>query len=224
MRDIASRKKGGFASDEFVTRARACLLQEPHECPPELGAEGLRGDHVLNPFSTPSPERLASLRSAAVLVPVIAHRGEASVLLTLRTEELPAHAGQVAFPGGKIEPQDETPVHAALREAEEEIGLPTSHVEPLGYLRPYHTTSGFKVIPVVGAVRPGFTVVPDEREVAAVFEVPLSFLMDPANHQRHSRVFKGTRRHYFAMPFENRYIWGITAGIIRELYDEVYCR
>jgi 8-oxo-dGTP pyrophosphatase MutT (NUDIX family) len=224
MSDIAPTGWDDFTSDGFVTRARACLSQEPYERAPELGADGLRGDHVLNPFSTPSPERLATLRTAAVLVPVMVHEGEAGVLLTQRTEELPAHAGQVAFPGGKIEAQDETPIHAALREAEEEIGLPSSHVEPLGYLRPYHTTSGFKVIPVVGAVRPGFTVVPDEREVAAVFEVPLSFLMDPVNHQRHSRIWNGMRRHYFAMPFENRYIWGITAGIIRELYDEVYCR
>ena len=121
-----------------------------------------------------------------------------------------------------MEDVDETPLHAALREAQEEIGLPPANAEPLGYLRPYHTTSGFKVIPVVAAVTPGFDIVPDESEVAAVFEVPLSFLMDPANHQRHSRIWNGMRRFYFAMPYENRYIWGITAGIIRELYDEVY--
>ncbi|HXK53261.1 MAG TPA: CoA pyrophosphatase [Hyphomicrobiales bacterium] len=222
MSGVAVKPNPVFTGAEFVMRARARLSPLPFEAPPSQGVAGLRGDHIMNPMSTPSPRRLAQLRSAAVLVPVMVREGEATLLLTQRTEELPAHAGQVAFPGGKVEEEDETPLHAALREAQEEIGLPPDHAEPLGYLRPYHTTSGFKVIPVVAAVTPGFDIVPDESEVAAVFEVPLSFLMNPANHQRHSRIWRGMRRFFFAMPYENRYIWGITAGIIRELYDEVY--
>ena len=170
MSGVAVKPNPVFTGAEFVMRARARLSPLPFEAPPSQGVAGLRGDHIMNPMSTPSPRRLAQLRSAAVLVPVMVREGEATLLLTQRTEELPAHAGQVAFPGGKVEEEDETPLHAALREAQEEIGLPPDHAEPLGYLRPYHTTSGFKVIPVVAAVTPGFDIVPDESEVAAVFE------------------------------------------------------
>lgn len=218
----ADTADASFSADAFLHRARARLAAAPVDIGAISDTALLRGDHRINPGLEPSAEKIASLRSAAVLIPIIARRGEATVLLTQRTDHLPAHAGQVAFPGGKIEGETETPLEAALRETEEEIGLSRAHVEPIGYLKPYHTTSGFCIVPVVATVQPGFSVVPDASEVADVFEVPLSFLMNPANHLRQSREWNGIVRHFFVMPYRDRHIWGVTAGIIRELYDEVY--
>jgi 8-oxo-dGTP pyrophosphatase MutT (NUDIX family) len=144
------------------------------------------------------------------------------VLLTLRTAALSSHGGQVAFPGGKIDPDDETPMAAALREAEEEIGLDRGHVEPLGYLDLYLSGTGFRIVPTVARVTPGFTLKVNPGEVEDVFEVPLAFLMGPENHQRHSREWRGMMRTYYAMPFGERYIWGVTAGILRNLYERLY--
>jgi 8-oxo-dGTP pyrophosphatase MutT (NUDIX family) len=160
-------------------------------------------------------------KPAAVLVPVI-DRSEPTVLLTLRTAQLASHAGQVAFPGGKIDPADESPVAAALREAKEETGLAPSLIEPIGYLDLYLTFSGFRILPTVARVRPDFTLALNPREVVETFEVPLAFVMAPDNHQRKTRDWNGLQRDYYAIPFENRYIWGITAGILRNLYDRVY--
>ncbi|HSM19158.1 MAG TPA: CoA pyrophosphatase [Hyphomicrobiales bacterium] len=219
MTEMSETRSSPFSAEEFRARACQCLsideARTGEACKPT-------GDHIIDPGLSEAVEAIPALRLAAVLVPVIAHPGEATVLLTQRTEHLPAHAGQIAFPGGKIEDHDATPLCAALREAQEEVGLPPDHVEPIGYLRPYHSRTGFNIVPVVALVRPGFTLVLDRSEVEDAFEVPLSFLMNPENHQRHSRVLLGARRNFFAMPYENRYIWGVTAGIIRELYDEVY--
>jgi 8-oxo-dGTP pyrophosphatase MutT (NUDIX family) len=144
------------------------------------------------------------------------------VLLTRRTAELASHAGQVAFPGGKIDPGDESPVAAALREAKEEVGLPSLLVEPIGYLDLYLTFSGFRILPTVARVQPEFTLELNPREVVDAFEVPLDFLMNPDHHQRKTRDWNGIAREYYAMPFGERYIWGITAGILRNLYERVY--
>jgi 8-oxo-dGTP pyrophosphatase MutT (NUDIX family) len=157
-----------------------------------------------------------------VLIPVVARLPEASVLLTQRTPHLSAHAGQIAFPGGKVDSGDPTPAAAALREAEEEIGLLPAMVEPIGYLGPYLTRTGYRIVPVVGRVDPGHSLTINPNEVVDTFEVPLSFLMTPDNHRRGSRTVMGTPRYFYEMPFNERYIWGITAGIIRGLYERIY--
>ncbi len=176
-------------------------------------------DYDLNPGTEPLGH--ASLKPAAVLVPIVA-RTTLSVLLTQRTDQLSSHAGQIAFPGGKIEPDDDGPLAAALRETHEEIGLAASQIEPLGFLEPYRTGTGYHITPAVALVTPGFTLRPDPSEVADVFEVPLAFLLDPANHQIDSRVWRGAERHFYAIPYEGRYIWGATAGIIRTLSRRLF--
>ncbi len=165
------------------------------------------------------PEAKVKRVPAAVLVPLIEHGGTFSVLLTMRPKDMKQHAGQVAFPGGRLEPHDPDLVACALREAEEEVGLARARVEVLGRLDPYLTITGFEVTPIVGAIAGPVVPRPDPYEVADVFEVPLAFLLDPANHQRVERDFKGQRRAYYAMPYGDRYIWGATAGMILNLYD-----
>ena len=132
------------------------------------------------------------------------------------------HAGQIAFPGGKIDALDTDARAAALREAEEEIGLHRKFVEDLGYLDPYLSSTGYRIIPLVAIVSSGFTLTLDRSEVESAFEVPFAFLMNPAHHEIHQREWRGTERRYFAMPYEDRYIWGVTAGIIRSLYERLY--
>ncbi len=177
-----------------------------------------RGDHDLNPGLRPE----GALTPAAVLVPLVDRPDGMTVLLTQRTEHLNDHAGQISFPGGRVEPEDESPEAAALREAEEEIGLPPERVEIVGRLDRYVTRTGFDVTPVVGIVDPPFLVDPDPFEVADVFEVPLSFVLDPRNHQRHSRFYKGARRRFYALPYGDRYIWGATAGMLVNLAEVLH--
>jgi 8-oxo-dGTP pyrophosphatase MutT (NUDIX family) len=156
-----------------------------------------------------------------VLAPIVLREDGPYVLLTQRSSALRDHSGQVAFPGGKIEP-GEKPLAAALREAEEEIGLARDRVEILGCLDPYQTSTGFRVFPVVGLTRPPVELTLDTSEVEDVFETPLSFLMNPVNHEKHSRVWQGKERFFYAMPWQGRYIWGATAGMIHNLYDRLY--
>lgn len=203
-----------FDEAEFRARAAGRLYTAP-------AGDVRRSDDDLNPDARIVPAG-AVPRPAAVLVPLVARQGGLSVLLTERTAHLARHAGQVAFPGGRIDADDDGPLSAALRETEEETGISRSFVEPLGFLDTYLTGTVYQVVPVVALVRPGFTVTPHAGEVADVFEVPLSFLMDPQHHETHSREFEGRRRYYYAMPFEGRYIWGATAGMIRNLYSIVY--
>jgi 8-oxo-dGTP pyrophosphatase MutT (NUDIX family) len=161
------------------------------------------------------------IRPAAVLIPVVDHP-QPTVLLTQRSAHLNDHAGQISFPGGKIDATDASPLDTALREAEEEIGLGREFVDPIGYLDLYGTSFGFRILPTVARVTPGFKLRVNHAEVDDAFEVPLSFLMDPANHQVHSREFRGVERSYYAMPFAEHYIWGATAGILRVLYERIY--
>jgi 8-oxo-dGTP pyrophosphatase MutT (NUDIX family) len=210
-----------LSAQDFFARARARLtLDMPHGLnDPNIVPR--RGDHDVDPVM----EKIATIRPirpAAVLVPVIEHNGEPTVLLTQRAQHLPDHPGQVSFPGGKIDKTDVDPKHAAMREADEEIGLDAAHIEPLGYLDVYMTTLGYRIVPVIARVRPGFALTLNTSEVDNTFEVPLAYLMDLANMQRHSRDWNGMTRHFYAITFGERYIWGVTAGILRNLYDRIY--
>ncbi len=182
---------------------------------------GVRGDKDLNPDDWVDPKDRPDLRLAAVLVPIIEHDAGPTVLLTRRADHLNSHSGQVAFPGGKVEP-DETPVEGALREAEEEVGLDRAFVDVAGFLNPYETGTGFRILPVISFVRPGFSLTAEPGEVAEIFEVPLGFLMNVDNHERHSVFWRGKRRAYYAMPYQGHYIWGATAGMIRNLHDRLH--
>lgn len=161
------------------------------------------------------------LTPAAVLFPIVLREDGATVLLTQRTAHLRDHAGQISFPGGRVEEEDLSPSHTALRETEEEIGLAREHIEIIGFLPEYRTGTGFRVTPVVALVRPPFSVTPDPFEVAEVFEVPLAFLLNPENHQPHSMHYRGALRHFFAMPYGDYFIWGATAGMIRSLTERL---
>ena len=205
---------------EFFSRARKRLsfdvppgLADPNVIPQSGDIGTLR---MLEIIAQEQP-----IRPAAVLIPVIDH-AEPTVLLTQRSAHLAEHAGQIAFPGGKIEATDASPLETALRESEEEVGLKREFVEPIGYLGLYGTSFGFRILPTVARVRPGFSVHVQEGEVDEVFEVPLAFLMNPENHRVESKEFRGLLRSYYVMPFEQRYIWGATAGMLRMLYERIY--
>lgn len=182
-------------------------------------ARGHRSDYDLNRDAKLVEQAGQPVRDAAVLVPVVNHAGEPTVLLTKRTDHLTKHAGQVSFPGGKVDDTDVDAVDAALREAEEEIGLGRSRVEVCGFLDTYRTGTGFEITPVVGLVTPGFSLTLQESEVQAAFEVPLSFFLDRKNHQRQSAMWKGIRREYYAMPYGDYFIWGATAAMLVNLCD-----
>jgi 8-oxo-dGTP pyrophosphatase MutT (NUDIX family) len=200
---------------DLVRRALSTAAPGPDRAEPS--------DFDLNPemaAARPHPDA-GEARPAAVLIPAIA-RPVVTLLFTQRTEHLTAHAGQIAFPGGKAEPDDAGPLATALREAHEEIGLEPRHVEPLGTLDRYLTGTGYRITPVIGLVDPDVRLTLDPNEVADVFEVPLSFLMDPANFQRHTKSFGGLDRHFYAVPYGERFIWGATAGILRNMYERLF--
>jgi 8-oxo-dGTP pyrophosphatase MutT (NUDIX family) len=217
---LAQVGAGPGPGHEFFDLARRRLTLEVPAALSDPSAPARRGDLDLDPAAWERAGVVAS-RPAAVLVPVV-DRPTPTVILTLRTADLASHAGQIAFPGGKIDPDDASPLGAALREAQEEIGLAPALVEPLGYLDLYLTFSGFRIVPTVARVAPGYALNLNKSEVSEAFEVPLAFLMGPQNHQRHSRDWRGITRQYYAMPYEDRYIWGVTAGILRNLYERIY--
>jgi 8-oxo-dGTP pyrophosphatase MutT (NUDIX family) len=184
---------------------------------------GLDGGFRVSDFALNGgpPPNLPAPRPAAVLAPIVARPEGLTVLLTLRASHLRAHSGQVAFPGGKIDP-GETARETALREAREEIGLDAAFVEPLGWLDPYVTGTGFRIAPLVALIAPGFRLEINTAEVEAAFETPLAFLMDEANHHIHEREWAGGKRRFYAMPHDNRYIWGATAGMLRNLWERLF--
>jgi 8-oxo-dGTP pyrophosphatase MutT (NUDIX family) len=218
MQEVATTS---LTAAEFFTRVRARLTLEAPAGLTDPSITPNRGDHDADPVMRKIAE-VRPIRPAAVLVPIVDH-AEPTVLLTQRAQHLPDHPGQVSFPGGKIDKTDADPRASALREAEEEIGLDRAHVEPLGYLDLYMTTLGYRIVPVIARVKPGFALSLNASEVDATFEVPLAYLMDQNNVQRHSRDWQGMTRHYYAFTFGEHYIWGVTAGILRNLYDRI-CR
>jgi 8-oxo-dGTP pyrophosphatase MutT (NUDIX family) len=175
----------------------------------------VRGDNDLNP-SMGAP---AQLRQASVLILLVERSEGLTIIFTQRTAHLAAHAGQISFPGGGMEPSDEDALACALRETEEEIGLARERVEVAGRLDTYVTRTGFEITPIVGFVRPPFILAPDPFEVAEVFEVPLTFFLKPGSAKKESRQFQGAQRFFYVFPFEHRYIWGATAGILVNLVD-----
>lgn len=202
-----------FSVEDFRERVAKRLAADPGEP---------AGDHLLNPHIAEEFLRIERT-PAAVLVPVIHRDPVATLLLTERSSSLRAHPGQIALPGGRVDPEDASAEAAALREAQEEVGLDPRFVETLSRGPDYLTGSGYRVALVIAVVRPGFRLTLNPDEVADTFEVPLSFLMDPANHHLGTRDWRdGQRRTFFEMPFESRRIWGMTAGILRILYERLY--
>ncbi len=206
-----------ITSGDIAARARGRLSFDPPARWAEIdGPSG--GDHVLDgrAFFTGVP------RAAAVLVGVVTHHAAPTVLLTTRLAGLRQHSGQVAFPGGKIDASDASPLAAALREAEEEVGLDRAAVTPLGYLDPYLTGTGFMVMPALCLIRPPLRLRINPAEVADAFEVPLPYLMDPSNHRKEARQIMGRDRHFYSMTHQDRVVWGATAGMLRNLYEKLY--
>jgi len=202
-----------FSAVDFRLRAAAQL-------PAEAG--DIFGDHRFNPGHPRLRLKETALRDAAVLIPVVDRGAEATVLLTKRAETLRNHTGQVAFPGGRIDAEDASPEAAALREAEEEVSLDPAFVEVVGRMPDYVSGSGYRIAPILSVVRPGFHLTLNPAEVDAAFEVPLRFLMDPANHGRGSRFWNDREWFFYEMPYDGNRIWGVTAGIIRTLYERLY--
>ena len=190
-------------------------LQSPPEWQPEITDENR---HVIAADIIAKREAAGKVTKAAVLIPLVLKEEGLSVLLTQRTNHLRDHAGQISFPGGRMDPEDQSPNDTALRESQEEIGLDPKRVEIIGHMPQYLTVSGYSVTPVVGLVQAQAEYVLDEFEVADVFEVPLSFLLDPANHQVRLWQSEQGGRRFYSMPYENRFIWGATAGMLRNLY------
>lgn len=177
-----------------------------------------RSDFDLNEDEAPKRR----LKPAAVLAGLVEREGEWRVIFIERAAHLSLHAGQISFPGGRMDPEDADLAEAALREAHEEIGLARDQVELIGAFDRYETVTGYDVTPFVGFVAPDFTPVPDHGEVADTFEAPFAFLMNPANHQRQWRMWNGARRYFYAMPYGDKYIWGATAGMLKALHDRLY--
>lgn len=177
-----------------------------------------RSDNDLNPDW---PGRIDATRAAAVLAPIVKRASGWTMLFTERSIETPAHPGQISFPGGRVA-GDESALDTALRETFEEVGIESRFIEPIGAWDRYDTITGYRVTPIVGLVEPGFSLTLDPREVASVFEAPLDFLMNPSNHEKRDAIWQGRTRYYYAMPWEDRFIWGATAGMIRALWERLY--
>lgn len=222
LNDSATQEKAGlYSAEEVSLRARARLSLELPGSAIDPAHKPRRGDHVLNPGIV-DETFAARATPAAVLIPIVPRANGAHVLLTQRATGLRRHPGQIAFPGGRIDPEDDGPLDAALREAGEEIGLERHTVTPLGFLDPYLTHSGYRILPLVAMLNPPFSLICNPDEVAEAFEVPMGFLMDDANHRQESRMREGIERHFYSMSYCERNIWGVTAGILRNLHERLY--
>ena len=201
------------AIDTLTRMNRIRLVERIRTFSPENNIDW--GDHQLNPDMLPQ----GNLTQAAVLIPVVERTDGFTVLFTQRTQHLAHHPGQISFPGGHRDPEDDTLEDTALRETEEEVGIGREHIEVIGRISQYKTRTGFDVTPVVAIVKPEFKVKADPFEVAEVFEVPLLFLLNPANHEKHKRKFEGRDREFYAMPYKDYFIWGATAGMLINFYE-----
>ena len=184
--------------------------------------EGMvEGDHILNPgYHDALVEK--AIKAAAVLIPVVERGDGLNMVFTMRTQKLNSHSGQVSFPGGRIDASDQNAQYAALRETHEEIGVNAGSIEVLGQMPDYYTGSGYHISPIVGLVDGQAEFCANPHEVEYIFEVPLLFLMDPANHMIGSKSFENIERHFYEMPWNEHYIWGVTAGIVRMFYNRVF--
>lgn len=201
-----------FTLDDFRHRAWRSQRDVP---------ETVTGDFHFNPDLEEIIRRGAQ-REAAVLIGILEGKTGPSVLLTERTAKLRSHSGQIAFPGGRVDDTDRTYAETALRECEEEVGIAGEYLEVLGEMPVYFTGSGYRIHPVLAVISRGYTLRANDDEVASIFDVPLSFLMDAGNHKKSSREWQGKTRYFYEMPFEDRYIWGVTAGILRVMFERLY--
>ena len=218
---VQDKEADEFTTAELRIRANGVLATPAQRIACADGTFPGRNDFELSPELVALGD-VEIERPAAVLIPIIEREGVASILFTQRTEHLPTHAGQISFPGGKKDSCDSNLVETALREAREEIGLDREYVEMVGFLDDYITSTGYRISPLVAIIREGYTVVPDRSEVADVFDVPLSHLMNARNYEKHTREWRGVQRVFYAIPYGERFIWGATAGMLRNLYDWLY--
>ena len=218
-------EEGGdpYGEAAFRARARQGLLTAPSPAifDPRSGRALTPSDWDLDPELRGDLAAMRPPRPAAVLVPVVLG-AELTVLFTQRSHDMPSHPGQISFPGGKLEKSDAGAIACALREAREEIGLAAAFIEPLGFLDAYRTGTGFEISPLVGLVRRGFELKLDSREVLEVFEVPLRYLMDPRNQTKGTRTWRGRQRTFYAITYQGRYIWGATAGMLKNMHTRLY--
>lgn len=217
---MQTREANAFSIADLRARAKG-VLTPPDQRVADQNGSPWRDDFELDP-ELAKLDRPQEKRLAAVLIPIIERDKKASVLFTQRTDNLPTHAGQISFPGGKMDSSDANAVDTALREAREEISLDPKYVDPIGFLQDYVTSTGYRISPLVAVIRDGYSIVPDRNEVAEVFDIPLRFLMNAKNHEIHSREWRGANRQFYAMPYGDRFIWGATAGMLRNLYEWVY--
>jgi 8-oxo-dGTP pyrophosphatase MutT (NUDIX family) len=221
MATVEDKEDEAFTTAGLKRRAHGVLTPLESRIIAGSDVSAWRGDFELNPELKDIADTEPN-KPAAVLVPILERDTQASVLFTQRAEKMPTHAGQISFPGGKMDAGDDNLVETALREAQEEIGLEAEFIDTIGFLDDFITTTGYRISPLVAVIRQGYSITPDHNEVADVFDVPLSFLMNEQNHQMHSREWQGKERKFYAMPYEDRFIWGATAGMLRNLYDWLY--
>lgn len=222
MAFVLDKRTSDFTTADLRSRANVGLTPVQQRISGSGEESSGSSDFTLNPGLKELLEPEGERRQAAVLVPVVERDDQVTVLFTKRTDSLPTHAGQISFPGGKMDPADANVMETAFREAREEIGLDPEFIEPVGFLNDYLTATGFRIAPLVAVIRQGFDVAPDHSEVAEIFEVPLGYLMNSRNHEIHTREWRGAQRLFYAMPYEERFIWGATAGMLRNLYECLY--